>query len=64
MAPFYPIKAKEIGVPITFTGQAMGAMAFVGMVSSFWTGKVMHKKSSSTRNKAMVILAAIILLIM
>lgn len=42
MAPFYPIKAKEVGVSTLIIGQVMGAMALVSMISGFFSGKVMH----------------------
>jgi MFS family permease len=44
MAPFYPLKAKEVGVDIINIGQVMGSMATISMIVSFLTGKIMHKK--------------------
>ena len=64
MAPFYPIKAKEVGVSIMLTGEIMGSMALVSMVSGFLTGKIMHRKTSTNSQKARIILSAIILLVL
>jgi hypothetical protein len=46
MAPFYPIEAEKKKVPPIYTGYIMGTMAIVSMISSFITGKTMHKKGS------------------
>ena len=62
-APFYPLKARALGVNILYVGQIMGAMAIISMISSFFTGKIMHKNSSKKKGKVQVILAAIVLLI-
>ena len=64
MAPFFPIKAKEVGLSIMLTGEIMSAMAMLSMFSGFLTGKVMHRKTSTNNQKARIILSAILLLIM